>query len=78
MCWNDKIEGRPQIQEVVNGIDDAAANWHTDMPPSGTGQRKDSAEEDPDDFRRCEFLLLAASYHVNLNLLSSSNIWILS
>lgn len=33
---------RPGIQEVVKGVGDAAANWHTDMPPSLTEQSEDS------------------------------------
>ena len=33
-CWDDDRTRRPRIREVVANISDAAANWHTDMPPS--------------------------------------------
>ena len=45
MCWDGKVEGRPQIQEVVEGVRNAAVIWPTDMPPSGTELREDLVEE---------------------------------
>ena len=55
-CWDGEKTRRPQIQEVVAGIGDAADNWHADMPPSGTEHREDSApEEESDELKHGEF-----------------------
>lgn len=55
-CWErDKLR-RPQIQEVVEGIGGAAANWHTDMPPGGRKQREDhTVEDETDELEASEF-----------------------
>ena len=45
-CWRGDKTRRPRIDEVVKGIDVAAANWHTDMEPSGPEQQEDSFVED--------------------------------
>jgi hypothetical protein len=55
-CWDDEKTRRPQIQEVMATLGDSAANWHTNMPPSGTEHRADSiSEEDSDELKPCEF-----------------------
>jgi hypothetical protein len=60
-CWGDRIQ-RPQIQEVVAGVGDAATNWHTDMPPSNTedsdAEEESDAGEDSDELHHGEFLLV--------------------
>lgn len=58
-CWDGERTRRPQIQEVVASVGDAAANWHTDMPPSGAKHRKDSVVEDvgSDELNHGEFSL---------------------
>ena len=62
-CWRGDKTRRPRIQEVVKRVGDAAANWHAEMPPGGTGQQEDSGiEEDSDGLGRSKFRLL--SYHV--------------
>ena len=55
-CWErDKVR-RPRIQEVVEGISGAAANWRTDMPPGGRKQREDyTVEDDTDELEGGEF-----------------------
>jgi hypothetical protein len=51
-CWHGDKVRRPRIQEVVASVGNAATNWHTDMPPSGTEHREDSvAEEDSDELK---------------------------
>ena len=70
-CWDGKIEGRPQIRGVMEGVGNVAASWHTDMPPNDEEEWEDSDEEDFDELRHGEFWLLPASYRINLNLLSS-------
>jgi hypothetical protein len=58
-CWEGDRTRRPRIQEAVTGVGDAAASWHTDMPPSGTEHQEDSnAEEDSDELKHSEFLLV--------------------
>ncbi|KAF9789223.1 hypothetical protein BJ322DRAFT_1017929 [Thelephora terrestris] len=44
VCWHRKIEERPQIQEVVEGVKNAAAKWRKEMPPSAPEQREESDE----------------------------------
>ena len=58
-CWRGDKARRPRIQAVVEGVGDAAANWHTEMPPGGTEhqEEKDSGELDQSEFR-------LLSYHV--------------
>ena len=34
MCWDGDRLRRPRMQEVVEEVGDAAANWNTDMPPT--------------------------------------------
>lgn len=45
-CWDGERKRRPQIQEVVAGVGDAAADWHTDMPPNGTEHLEDSVTKE--------------------------------
>ena len=49
MLFRSDKTRRPRIEEVVKGIDVAAANWHTDMQPSGPEWRGDSFVEDESD-----------------------------
>lgn len=57
-CWQGNPSQRPQIQEVVNGVGDASANWNIDMPPSGTDQPEDSfVEEESDELKHGRFPL---------------------
>ncbi|KAF9789247.1 kinase-like domain-containing protein [Thelephora terrestris] len=51
VCWHRKIEERPQIQEVVEGVKNAAAKWRKEMPPSAPEQREDYVEEESDELR---------------------------
>ena len=48
-CWRGDKTRRPRVEEVVKGIDAAAANWNTDMQPSGPEQQEDSFVEDESD-----------------------------
>ncbi|KAF9644384.1 kinase-like protein [Thelephora ganbajun] len=51
-CWDGEKTRRPRVQEVVEGVGNAATNWHTDMPPSVIEQSEDSvAEEDSDELK---------------------------
>ena len=69
-CWRGDKTRRPRIQEVMEGVGDAAADWHTEMPPGGTGQQEDSGiGEDSDELDRSKFRL--SSYHVKCVLKSS-------
>ena len=78
-CWDGKIADRPQIQEVVKGVGDAAANWHTDMPPSGTDQPEDSpVDEVSGEFNHSGFPLSRNVVQVVIVNLRSGNIPILS
>ena len=56
-CWDGDRTRRPQIHEVVVGVGSAAANWRTDMPPSGTEHSEDSVVEESDELMHGEFLL---------------------
>ena len=69
ICWDKKIEGRPPIQEVVEGVGNASTKWHTDMQPSPPEQREESVLEESDEFKHREFSLLPTSHHVYLPLL---------
>ena len=69
-CWRGDKTQRPRIEEVVEGVGDAAANWHAEIPPGGTGQQEDSGiEDDSDGLDRSKFRL--SSYHVIFFLKSS-------
>lgn len=48
-CWDGEVVRRPQIQEVVEGIDRAATNWFTNMPPSNVQREVSDDEDDEDD-----------------------------
>ena len=62
-CWRGDKTRRPRIHEVVEGVGDVAANWHTEMPPGGAERQEDSGiEEDSDELGRSKLRLL--SYHV--------------
>lgn len=55
-CWEGKIGQRPRVQDVVKGLGRVAANWNTDMEPSGTEQAEDSyVEEDSDELKHGGF-----------------------
>jgi hypothetical protein len=56
-CWHGNIEGRPQIQEVVKGVGNAADKWRTEMPPSAPAQQEDHVEEESDELRHGELPL---------------------
>ena len=56
-CWIGDKTRRPQIQEVVAGVGDAATNWHIDMPPSGKERREDAGEEVSEELEHGEFPL---------------------
>jgi len=51
ICWDRTIEGRPQIQEVVEGVGSSAAKWRTEMPPSPPERREESFEEESDELK---------------------------
>jgi len=57
-CWVDDRMRRPQIEEVVAGVGDAAAKWNKDMPPSDVEPRQETAEDDSDELEHGEFSLL--------------------
>ena len=44
-CWDGEKTRRPQIQEVVEGVADAAADWHVLTPPSVVEHEEDTIEE---------------------------------
>ena len=54
-CWLGDRTRRPQIQEVVVGVGNAADKWRKDMPPSGVEYREDAAEEDSDELEHGKF-----------------------
>jgi len=58
-CWFGDKTRRPQIQEVVAGVGNAADNWHTDMPPSGAEHQEDTVQEDSDELEHGKFLLFS-------------------
>jgi len=58
-CWEGDNTRRPQIQEVVDGVTSAAANWHVLTPPSGTEYWEDTAEEESDELAHGEFSLFS-------------------
>lgn len=66
ICWDRTIEERPQIQEVVEGVGNSAAKWHTDMPPSPPERREDSFQEESDELKHREFSLISPLNHVVL------------
>ena len=55
-CWDGNPMRRPQIQEVVEGMGNAAANWHVVAPPSPVEYGEDSDEEESDELAHGEFL----------------------
>jgi len=59
-CWDSERTRRSQIQEVVEGVADAAANWHVVAPPSITKHGEDTDEEESDELESCEF----SSFHI--------------
>ena len=48
-CWDGQKARRPKIQEVVDGVGNAAANWHGLIPPSTAVHVEDSYEEESED-----------------------------
>jgi len=48
-CWDGNLSRRPQIQEVVEGMGNAAAKWRVVAPPSPMEYAEDSAEEESDE-----------------------------
>ena len=65
-CWEGDKSRRPQIQEVLAGVGSAAANWHTDMPPDGTGHWEETAsEESSHDPKHGEFLFLIVRFSLH-------------
>ena len=56
-CWLGDKTRRPQIQEVMAGVGNAADKWHTDMPPSGAEHREEAVEEDSDELEHGKFSL---------------------
>ena len=58
-CWKADKTRRPRIEEVVEGIDVAAASWQTDMQPSGPEQQEDSFVEDESDIDHGAFPLIS-------------------
>lgn len=69
-CWDGNKIRRPQIQEVVAGVDHAAANWCTDMPPSGTIQQEyPIIEANSASSEDCEFIPFSGSYRLSSGLL---------
>jgi len=59
-CWDNERTKRPQIQEVVGGVADSAANWHVLTPPSVTKRGEDIDQEGSDGLEHCEF----SSFHI--------------
>ena len=72
-CWEGDKARRPQIQEVVDGVTSAAANWDVLTPPSGTEHWEDTAEEESDELAHGEFSLFSIALLV-LDLLYSWDI----
>ena len=74
-CWDGERMQRPQIQEVVARVGDAAAKWHTDMPP-GVTEREGSVEEESCELRHGEFprYLIMSFFHRYFAQLESSNL----
>ena len=62
-CWDGDKMRRPPIQEIAAGVDHAAANWCTDMPPSGTIQQEYPViETNSASSEDCEFVPFPGSY----------------
>jgi len=53
-CWDGDKTQRPQIGEIVAGVGNAAANWHTVMQPSPVDNSDDSVEEESDELKHGE------------------------
>jgi len=58
--WDGERMQRPRVQEIVEGVADAAANWHVVTPPSVTKDGEDAGDEEPDELESCEF----SSFHI--------------
>jgi len=56
-CWDGHPNRRPQIQEVVEGMGNAAAKWRVVAPPSPVENAEDSAEEESDELAHGGFSL---------------------
>jgi hypothetical protein len=57
-CWDGERTRRPQIQKVLKGVGDAAADWGKDMPPSSPEEQEESdVEEDSDPLEHREITL---------------------
>ena len=54
-CWDGNISRRPQIQEVVTGVANAATNWDVLTPPSVIEHVEDAVEEESDELEHGEF-----------------------
>ena len=48
-CWDGDPRRRPQIQEVVEGVGNAAANWRITTPPNAIEHREDSEDSDSEE-----------------------------
>ena len=55
-CWDGEKTRRPQIQEVVDGVGEAAASWHELIPPSTVVHTEDSEEDESDELKNSESL----------------------
>lgn len=53
-CWDRRKTRRPQIQEVVEGVANAAANWDVFTPPSVMGPEEDTIEKESDELEHSE------------------------
>ena len=72
-CWDGERTRRPRIQDIVAGVGNAAANWHTDMPLGGTEHREEPVSEElSSDSKHGEFLFLIVIFP--LHHLCSQNI----
>ena len=55
-CWDGEKTRRPKIEEVVDGVGDAAANWHALIPPSTAVHTRGSEEGVSDELKGSESL----------------------
>lgn len=55
-CWDGEKTRRPRIQEVVEGVADAAANWHVLAPPSVVKHEEDTIEKESKSLEHSKFL----------------------
>ena len=60
-CWDDEKTRRLQVREVVEGVTNAATNWHVLTPPSGTEHYEDFVEEESDEHGEFSLFRIAPS-----------------